>query len=481
MAGARHPDPKKQKIIDATVRAGHARVFKWWESIDDEAGDRLLEQLSGIDFEELSRLYRRHKDDTSPPSQKEIGPAETIPVPKDEQSVETAMRAAKTGESAIRSGSVAVFLVAGGQATRLGIDAPKGTFEISPVKKKSLFQLHAEKIRALSKRYGAKLPFYIMTSETNDADTREFFSKNDFFGLEPADVFFFKQEMVPALDLEGRLIPDSKDHIFTNPNGHGGSISSLKSSGALDDMRARGIRHIFYFQVDNVLIKIADPLFLGYHIERGAEMSAKVAPKRDPEEKVGVACRVGSELTVIEYSDLPDELRYARNEDGSLKYSAGNLAIHLLDVDFVDRLSGGEYSLPYHIARKSVPFLNDAGILEKPDEKNGLKFERFVFDALGLATETVVMEVAREEEFAPVKNADGEDSPASALRLMTELHARWLEEAGRPVPRNSEGNPAGPVEINSLFALDSEELQEKLPPDFEVKFPLYLGPEQPIR
>ncbi len=321
------------------------------------------------------------------------------------------------------------------------------------------------------------MPFYIMTSETNDSPTREFFERNKYFGLDPADTFFFKQEMMPALDYEGRFLLDAKDHIFTNPNGHGGSITSLYSSGALADMRARGIKHIFYFQVDNVLIKIADPFFLGYHIGRHADMSAKVAPKRDPEEKVGVVCRVGGSLTVIEYSDLPDEYKYAHNEDGSLKFSAGNLAIHILDVDFVERVNREKQSLPYHIAEKVVPFLDDSGELVRPTEKNGLKFEKFVFDALSCARATAVMEVNRDEEFAPVKNAEGEDSPESARNMMMRLSAQWLEDAGAHVPHDSDGQVKGLLEISPLFALDADELRQKLPASFEVEFPLYLGPE----
>jgi UDP-N-acetylglucosamine/UDP-N-acetylgalactosamine diphosphorylase len=477
MPAIRHPDPQKQRTIDETVGAGQAHVFSWWDDIGDHGRNRLLDQLSKIDFDELDMLYKKYSEGIAPPSREEIGPADTIPVPRSAEQVGAASRAASVGEEAIRAGEVAVFLVAGGQATRLGFDAPKGAFAISPVRKKTLFQLHAEKILALSKKHDAALPFYIMTSETNDFATREFFGSNKYFGLDPADVFFFKQEMTPALDLDGKLILDAKDHIFTNPNGHGGSISSLKSSGALDNLKARGIKHVFYFQVDNALINIADPVFLGRHIERGAEMSAKVTPKSGPEEKVGVLCRVGPKLTVIEYSDLPDELRHARNEDDSLTFSGGNIAIHILDVDFVERINREEHSLPYHIARKSIPCLDDGGELIKPEEKNGLKLEKFVFDALNAARETVVMEVVRAEEFAPVKNADGEDSPASAVAMMQNLYAGWLEAAGAPVPRDTDGAPAGPIEISPLYALDAAELKEKLPHSFEVKFPLYLGPE----
>ncbi len=477
MSDIRHPDPEKQKIIEKAIEAGHGHIFRWWKSIGDEGRERLLNQLADIDFDELANLYKKHCDGAGAPSQEGIAPADTITVPVEKSQIDAAARAMRIGKQAIRAGRVAIFVVAGGQATRLGIDAPKGTFEITPVKRKSLFQHHAEKIMSLQNRYKAKLPFYIMTSEANEEATRRFFKEHGHFGLDPDDVFVFRQEMIPALDLEGKLVLDAEDRIFTNPNGHGGSITSLYSSGALADMRARGIEHIFYFQVDNALIKIADPIFLGYHIERDAEMSAKVTPKRDPEEKVGMVCCSGSEMTVIEYSDLPDDLRYARNEDNSLKFSAGNIAIHLLDTGFVERINNERHSLPYHTAQKAIPFLDGDGNLVKPEEKNGLKFEKFVFDALASARETAIMEVIREEEFAPVKNAEGEDSPASAVGLMIELYARRLEEAGVSLPRNPDGDPDGPIEISPLFALDAAELKEKLPPDFEVEFPLYLGPD----
>lgn len=477
MIDIRHPDPRKQSLIDKAVEVGQDHVFRWWESIGVEERENLLRQLKRIDFNVLDDLYRKHTSGASPEQHGEITPVEAISVPKNTDQIEAAERAAQIGEQAIRAGEVAVFVVAGGQATRLKYEPPKGTLEFTPVKKKPIFRHHAEKIIALSNRYNAVIPFYIMTSETNDEETRKFFDSSDYFGLNADDVFFFPQDMIPALDLGGKLILDGKDHIFENPNGHGGSLSSLKSSGAVADMQSRGIKHIFYFQVDNVLIKIADPVFLGYHIERGAEMSAKAVPKRDPEEKVGVVCRADSRLTVIEYSDLPDELRYARNEDGSLRFSSGNIAVHVLDVGFVERIGGEPCSLPYHIAQKAIPFLDESGLLVKSEKKNGLKFEKFVFDALGSAQEAVVMEVVREEEFAPIKNAAGEDSPDSALKLMQRLYAEWLRGAGVHVPADSEGTPIAPIEISPLFALDAAELKEKLAPSFRIEFPLYLGPE----
>jgi UDP-N-acetylglucosamine/UDP-N-acetylgalactosamine diphosphorylase len=226
-----------------------------------------------------------------------------------------------------------------------------------------------------------------------------------------------------------------------------------------------------------VLIRIADPVFLGHHIENRADISAKVVPKRDPEEKVGVLCRVGSKTTVIEYSDLPDDYKYAKNDDGSLKFSAGNIAIHILGADFIERLNTERHMLPFHIAEKTIPYLSEDGVLVRPKKKNGLKFEKFVFDALGSAKSTAIMEVVREEEFAPIKNARGEDSPATARALLTNLYARWLENAGLQLPRDAEGHIDGLLEISPLFALDGDELKHNLPEEFEPKLPLYLGPE----
>jgi UDP-N-acetylglucosamine/UDP-N-acetylgalactosamine diphosphorylase len=472
-----HVDPHKQKIIDTTIRAGQGHVFRWWNDIGEDDRSRLLDQLSRIDFDGLRHLFQQYRKTTTPLADREIEPADVIPLPKNKRQFAAAREAFQIGEDALRAGEVAVFMVAGGQATRLGMDAPKGTLQITPIKRKSIFQLHAEKIRALSNRYEARLPFYIMTSETNHLATKEFFRKHSFFGLELDDVFFFAQEMVPALDYSGKLILDSKDHVFTNPNGHGGSISSLYNSGTITDMRKRGIKHIFYFQVDNILIKIADPLFLGYHIREQADMSAKIVPKRNPEEKVGVLCEMGKTLTVIEYSDLPDEHRYAKNTDGSLRFSAGNIAVHLLSVDFVEQLNTKAYSLPFHIAEKIIPYIDDDGNSKRPEAKNGLKFEKFVFDALARAKLTAIMEVTREEEFAPIKNSEGEDSPATARELMIDLHARWLEEAGARLPRDSGRNIEGLLEISPLFALDADELRDKLPDTLELTLPLYLGPE----
>jgi len=465
----------EQKLIDAVYAAGQGHVFRFWNELGLESRTKLLAQLREIDLELMATLNQEFIQSTENHlMQQKLEPADFISLPKTPEEIEAFNNAKKLGGKALKAGRVAAFLVAGGQGTRLGFDGPKGSFPVSPIKKKSLFQLHAEKILAMTARHGATIPWYIMTSETNHQQTIDFLERNSYFGLQPQNVILFKQEMIPALDDNGRLILDAKDNIFRNPNGHGGSLSALKNSGALQDMKKRGADLIFYFQVDNVLTKICDPVFLGFHIQKKAEMSAKIVPKTDPEEKVGVLGKIDGRLGVIEYSDLPAEQQTARNSDGRLKFCAGNIATHILDRNFVEKETKGGLRLPWHLAHKKIPFISDTGEQVNPVESNGYKFETFVFDALADAERAVFLEVKRENEFSPVKNADGNASPAAARRDMINQFGSWLEKIGVSVPKDTDGNVEGEIEITPLFALDNEELAEKVNSNLSFGGSLYL-------
>lgn len=462
-------------LIQKVKEAGQGQVLRYWEELTEGQRKRLIDQLRTIDWDLIARLKSELVD--SPQGsvfQGRIEPVAPIPLPTTEKQRAERTEAREVGEEALRQGRVAAFLVAGGQGTRLGFQGPKGAFPIGPISGKSLFQLHAEKLLALRRRYRRGIRWYIMTSETNHQETVAFFSEHDFFGLDSNEVHFFPQEMVPALDEQGHLILDAKDHIFTSPNGHGGSLQSLKKSGALYDMKQRSIDTIFYFQVDNVLLKMCDPVFLGYHLREKADMSAKVAAKRDPWEGVGVIGRINGRLGVVEYSDLSDEEKTACNPDGTLKYNAGNLAIHVLSREFVERETESGLNLPWHVAHKRVPYLNENGQQVFPEKPNAYKFETFVFDALGDANRAVILEVDRTEEFSPVKNAKGIDSPETARRDMANFFGRWLERAGVDVPRDRRGNVIPAIEISPLFALDEEELLGKLPRGFNLEGDTYL-------
>ncbi|MCJ7813511.1 UTP--glucose-1-phosphate uridylyltransferase, partial [bacterium] len=344
-----------------------------------------------------------------------------------------------------------------------------------PIKGESLFQLHAEKILAASRYYGVSLPWYIMTSETNDDETKHFFHQKEFFGFEKKDVIFIKQRMIPALDDEGKLILDAKDHIFTNPNGHGGAFLALMENSAIENMINRGIEIISYFQVDNVLIKMVDPVFVGYHVQADADMSSKMVRKQNPWEKVGHFVRINGKLRVIEYSEMCESDKMLRNWGGRLKYEAGSIAIHLINTDFVGKLMQEELYLPYHMAEKKIPYLDYKDNLIKLKKTNGYKFEKFIFDALEYSKNSIIMEIIRENEFSPIKNEIGENSPETAQRDLSNLFGRWLELAGIHVPKNKQGDVDGRIEINPLYALNEDQFLEKVDRNLCFKDSLYLG------
>jgi UDP-N-acetylglucosamine/UDP-N-acetylgalactosamine diphosphorylase len=312
---------------------------------------RLEAELERVDLALVARLVQRLRagPEAAPRS---LEPPDVFPLRRSRSAEERARRARALGEELLGSGRVGYVVVAGGQASRLGFEGPKGAFPIGPVSARTLFEFHARRLRAARRRYGVGVPWYVMTSPANDADTRAFFARHAHFGLDPADLFFFAQDMLPALDEEGRVLFSAPDALFLAPNGHGGCLLGLASSGALDDMQRRGLSELSYFQVDNPLVRPADPLFLGLHHAAGAGMSSKVVPKRDAAEKVGVLGRVDGKLACIEYSDLPAELREAREPGGELRFRAGNIAVHALAVGFLERLTRGGLELPWHLARK---------------------------------------------------------------------------------------------------------------------------------
>jgi UDP-N-acetylglucosamine/UDP-N-acetylgalactosamine diphosphorylase len=444
-------------------RFGQGHVFRFWKELDSEERSSLLRQLHGIDFQLMDRLAREL---SAPPRKSEeavLSPAPIVRVPQTREEKEKEAEARAKGEDLLREGRVAALVVAGGQGTRLGFDGPKGAFEIGPLTRRTLFQHHAEKILATSRRYGAAIPWFLMTSEANHQATAGFFREKGLFGLPRGDVRFFQQGMIPAVDREGRFLLESRSRIFTSPNGHGGSLKALHESGSLAEMKKRGIGWIFYFQVDNPLLTLCDPVFLGYHALHGAEMSSRVVRKAGWKEKVGVIGLRDGRLTVIEYSDLPEAKARETLPDGSLKYWAGSVAIHVLSVDFVERLNQGGFRLPYHRAEKSVPFLDEAGVLQRPKEKNGIKFETFVFDALSEAERTVTLEALRADEFSPVKNSAGEDSPETSRQDMTAQFLRWLESSGAVIERERTGAFSGYVELSPLTALDAKDLAGRIP------------------
>jgi len=445
-------------------------VLFGWDGLDSEQRAALVNQLVVIDLAEIDRLYASRNEPVAVPSADRLAP---VPA---ETAAAIDAETVRRGHEALARGELAVLLVAGGQGTRLGFDKPKGMFPIGPVSNKTLFEIHADKVFALGRRYGKPVPFLVMTSPATHADTEGYFAEQDYFGLGPDNVFFFQQGTMPAVDIEtGRLLLEAPGVLFTSPNGHGGTLTALTESGVLDRVVGRGVRHIFYFQVDNPLVKIGDPAFLGRHIAVRAEASSKVIEKAYPKERMGVLALMDGRCGIVEYSDLPDDLAHATDSNGRLLFRAGSPAIHLFGVDFLRRITQGATRLPFHIAKKKVPHVDAAGRPVNPTTENALKFEMFVFDALPMAQRWLVMESPREEEFSPVKNADGVDSPATARRAISNLAGRWLEQAGVTVRRDQAGNVELPLEVSPRFALDAAELAARVWPGQSIDGPTYLS------
>jgi UDP-N-acetylglucosamine/UDP-N-acetylgalactosamine diphosphorylase len=438
------------------------QVLRFYDRLDDAGKDNLRRQLLALDLDEIDELaekHVRHKSTFRIPQK--IEPVRMYPRQAARGQEKLYADATARGHELLGAGKVGAFLVAGGQGTRLGYDGPKGEFPVTPIRNKPLFEVFAEQLLAWSRGAGRPIAWYIMTSDANDAATRDFFSKNSHFGYDAANVFFFEQGMMPAFGMTGHMLLARPDSLALSPDGHGGSLRALHKSGALADMRKRGIEHLSYFQVDNPLVHCIDPLFLGLHDITGSEMSSKSIPKAGPLEKVGNFVIGDGVLQVIEYSDLPEDLARRTNPDGSLTFNAGSIAIHALRVSFIERLNAaGRLQLPWHRAEKKVAYIDESGQEVNPSEPNAVKLEQFVFDAIPLAKNAIVLETERGEEFSPVKNAQGNDSPETCRRDQMRRAARWLRSAGVEVPAKGE-EPDATLEISPLLAVNEEQLSQR--------------------
>jgi UDP-N-acetylglucosamine/UDP-N-acetylgalactosamine diphosphorylase len=437
-------------------------VLRFADQLDDAGRAKLTAQLGALDLADIARLadeYVRSKPHVALP--KDIQPVKAFPRVADPANAELYKRATATGHDLIAAGKVAAFLVAGGQGTRLGYDGPKGEYPVTPVRAKPLFQVFAEQLLNYGKTFGKPVPWYLMTSDVNDAATRAFFERHGYFGLDKGNVVFFQQGMMPAFSMDGQLLLGERDSLALSPDGHGGSLRALYKSGAIADMKKRGVEHLSYFQVDNPLVHVIDPLFIGLHAITASQMSTKTVTKANALEKVGNLVIGDGATQVIEYSDLPAELAQQTNTDGSLRFNAGSIGLHALTVEFVEHLNtGGQLKLPWHRAEKKVPYVDEAGKPVKPTSPNAVKLEQFVFDAIPLARNAMVYTTDRAEEFSPVKNAEGVDSPATSRRDQVRRAARWLAAAGVAVPTEA-GEPAATVEISPLFAVSADQLRGK--------------------
>ncbi|NBQ59062.1 MAG: UDPGP type 1 family protein, partial [Opitutaceae bacterium] len=300
-------------------------------------------------------------------------------------------------------------------------------------------------------------------SHQNHAATEAFFVEHDFFGCDAARVHFFRQGRMPAVDFSGKILLESKGSIALSPDGHGGSLRALDRSGALDLMERERIDTLSYFQVDNPLVRAIDPSFIGWHLLRGSEMSSKMVPKAYAEEKLGHFCAQNGRLVVVEYSDLPMTMQREIDASGQLRYLAGSIALHLLDREFIRRMArsdGSAVALPFHRADKKIPALDAAGQPVKPAKANGVKFELFVFDALPFAQNPLVIETSRADDFSPVKNAEGVDSPQTCRDDQRRQFARWLKAHDAALATDATGLPSINLEVAPSFGYDEDSFAE---------------------
>lgn len=441
---------------------GQDHILRFWDELNTDQRVALLRQIESIDLELMKRLADEWiLNEPAPEHFDSIQPVPTIP-PADSSQL-SAREAWDAGEEALRCGRVGLLLVAGGQGTRLGFDGPKGSYPIGPISKRSLFSFHAEKIHNAQRHYGCILPWYIMVSDANEGQTRAFFAEHEHFGLDPKNIKFFTQRMVPCMDETGRFMLEEKYRLAMNPNGHGGTIPAVVECGIAHDARNRGVDTLSYFQVDNWALKPADPYFIGYHVLRRGEMSSKIHRKTEPRESVGVHCICDGQYRTIEYSELDIYPQLLETDDeGKPVYYAGNPAIHILSVEFIERVYRNFTEFPWHRAHKKIPYIDASGNKIKPDAPNGYKFETFVFDALRFAHHPpIALEISREGEYTPIKQFSGDNSVEEAWRSMAEYWAGWLEAVGHHVPRDAAGRVAVRIEISPQFAFSKHEFVEK--------------------
>jgi UDP-N-acetylglucosamine/UDP-N-acetylgalactosamine diphosphorylase len=422
-------------------------LLQFWDELNEDERVKLCEDIEQLDLNEVNDLFRRAQSEEDESSNGVNGKLDDRLQPIPESHYMSVGRTSDyhlreyftIGLTEISKSHVGVLLMAGGQGTRLGFDHPKGMYNVGLPSGKSLFQIQGERIQTLQrlayKETGniGYITWYIMTSEHTMEPTKVYFQKHNYFGLRESDIVFFVQGSLPCYDFNGKIILDQKFHIAKAPDGNGGLYRALRDQGMLSDMENRGILYLHAHSVDNILIKIADPMFIGYCVSQNADCAAKVVEKSHPNEAVGVVCVVDGKYQVVEYSEIMPKTAEMRNVDGRLTFNAGNICNHFFSVKFLNSIASTyERELKLHVAKKKIPYVDlESGNRIKPDQPNGIKIEKFVFDVFEFSQNFVCVEVNRDEEFSALKNADtaGKDCPSTARLDIYRLHKKYIEQA----------------------------------------------------
>lgn len=512
----------RETLLKKLAPHGQEQLLTFWDELNEEERESLSQQIEKIDFGYLDQLFIHRYD---PPAAaaladraedptafklsdlRDFDGSEGSTFPQsavtklDETTDEiTPLKAVAAGEEYLRAHKIAIVVVAGGQGTRLDFPHAKGIFPIGPISQATLFQIHIERIHAMCKKYNTRLPFCIQTSPATHQETIDFFKENNNFGLAPEDVLIFCQGTMPSVDFDsGKVLLANKCEIARSPDGHGGMLAAINSpqpdsplptvreKGILTELKNRGVEEIFYFQIDNPIIDICSPEFIGYHVLSKSEFATQVIRKQNPKDRVGNMVMVDGKLHVIEYSDLPDSAGARRKPDGSLAIWAGSIAVHMMNVDLLQKNASFSSSLPFHLAKKKVPHIvldkeakdeNGAplfGVKVKPETPNAIKYEKFIFDLLPIAKNPIVVEIEEETCFGPLKNhpREAKDTPKTVREHLTGLYKRWLSHIGVEVVGDAI------VEVSPLFANSCTELAQRLkendmfPADGKITEPVY--------
>ena len=406
-----------ESIMKTLKKYSQEHLLNGFDKLEEAKQKELLDQIESTDFELINSLYNNTKEGLKIP-ESQISPIEYL----DKEKLNGYYRSfQETGEKAIREGKLAAVTMAGGQGTRLGHSGPKGTFDIGLESHKSLFEILSDSLKEQGKKYDVIIPWFIMTSKENNADTIEFFAKHRYFGREKdKNIFFFEQGELPMVDTEGKILIGEDGLIKEAADGHGGIYEALVKNGMTKKMRELGVEWIFIGGVDNCLVKMVDPILMGIAIQKQVTAAGKSVVKANPQEKVGVFCKKNGRPSVVEYTEIPEDMAKATDEIGELIYGESHILCNLFNIDAVERM--GSKPLPYHTAFKKATYIDKNGNKVVPDGPNAYKFEAFLFDAFGELDDMAILRVKREEEFAPVKNASGVDSPETARELYRKFY-----------------------------------------------------------
>ena len=411
-------DEKLKQVEQILKKYGQEQLLQGYNRQPGEKEkEEFLNDLLTIDFAQIEKLYEASKK-AKDFSESKIEPIEFVD--KSKLYKEEYAKYEKIGTEKIKEGKLAVVTMAGGQGTRLGHTGPKGTYDLGLDSHKSIFEILTDTLNEARKKYGVDIPWYIMTSEENNEATVNFFKEHKFFGYPESVVTFFKQGKLPMLSTDGKVLLNEEGKIKEAADGHGGIFQSMLKDGVIYDMKSRGIEWVFIGGVDNVLVNMVDAVLIGLAEEKHVLAAGKSIVKAGPKEKVGVFCKKNGKPSVIEYSEISEEMAAETTPDGELKYGESHILCNLFNIKAIEKIS--KMDLPYHVAFKKAKYLDKDGNVVSPDSPNAYKFESFLFDAFESLDDMAILRVKREDEFAPVKNAEGVDSPETARKLYTDFH-----------------------------------------------------------